>query len=53
MLILHVIWEASILGGHLLALQERNDVAWMTKASSISFWQGKVFCHLESIQTTS
>jgi len=46
-------WEASVLVGQLLALQEGIAVGWMTKESSISFWQGRVFCHLQSIQTIS
>jgi hypothetical protein len=46
-------WEASVLVGQALALQEGSAVGWMTKKSSISFWQGKVFSQLQSIQTTS
>jgi hypothetical protein len=46
-------WEASVLVGQLLALQESIAMGWMTKESSISFRQGKDFCHLQSIQTTS
>jgi hypothetical protein len=39
---LYVIWEASVLVGQLLALQESNAVGWMTKESSNNFRQGKV-----------
>jgi hypothetical protein len=53
MFILYVMWEASILAGHLLALQEGSAVGLMTKESSINFWQGIVVCYLQSIQTTS
>jgi hypothetical protein len=45
--------EVRVLVGQLLSLQESSAVGWMTWESSINFWQGKVFCHLESIQTTS
>jgi hypothetical protein len=40
---LFVMWEASVLLGQLLALQEGSAVGWMTKESSISFWEGKSF----------
>jgi hypothetical protein len=53
MLIFYVMWEAAELVGQLLALQEGSAVGWMTKESSITFWQGKVFSHLQRIQTTS
>jgi hypothetical protein len=46
-------WEASVLVGELHALQEGSAVGWMAKESSINFWQGRVFSHLHSIQTTS
>jgi len=46
-------WEVCVLAGQLLVLQESSAVGWMTGESSINFWQGKVFCHLRSIQTTS
>jgi hypothetical protein len=36
-------WEASVLVGQLLTLQEGNAVGWMTKESSINFSQGKSF----------
>jgi hypothetical protein len=36
-------WEASVLVGQLLALQEGSLVIWMTKESSINFGQGKSF----------
>jgi hypothetical protein len=36
-------WEASVFLGQLLALQEGNDVGWMTKETSISFRQGQSF----------
>jgi len=51
--ILCVMWETSVLVGQLLALQEGIAVGWLTKESSISFWQGRVFCHLQSIHTIS
>jgi hypothetical protein len=44
---------ASVLVGHLLALQEGNAVGLMTKESSINFRQGKSFSHLPNIQTAS
>ena len=53
MLILYVIWEASVLVGKLLALQECSAGDWMTKEFYIHFCQGKVFYHLHSIQTMS
>jgi len=53
MFILCVIWEASVLVGQLLALQEGSALGWMAKESSISFWQGKSLSHLQGIQTTS
>jgi hypothetical protein len=43
MSMLYVMWEASLLVGQLLALQEGNAVGWMTKESSINFRQGKSF----------
>jgi len=46
-------WEASVLAGHLLALQEGSAVGLMTKESSINFWKGIVVCNLQSTQTTS
>jgi len=46
-------WEASVLVGHVLALQDGNAVGWMTKESFISFLQGQVFSHRQIIQTTS
>ena len=46
-------WEVHVLVGQLLALQESSAVGWMTWESYINFWQGKVFCYLQSIQTTS
>lgn len=45
--------RTSVLVWQLLALQEGIALVWVTKESSISFWQGKVFCHLKIIQTTS
>jgi hypothetical protein len=53
MFMLHVMCEASILVEQLLALQEGKVVGSMTKKSSINFRQGNVFCHRQSIQTTS
>jgi hypothetical protein len=41
MSMLYVMWEAPVLVGQLLALQEGSAVGWMTKESSISFRQGK------------
>jgi hypothetical protein len=49
---LYVMWEAFLLAGQLLGLQEGKTVGWMTKEPSINFRQGKVFFHLQSIQTT-
>ena len=46
-------WEASVLVGQLLDLQEGIAPSWMTREASVSFWQRKVSCHLQSIQTTS
>jgi hypothetical protein len=43
MFILYVMWEASLLVGQLLSLQEDSAVGWMIKKSSISFWQGTSF----------
>jgi hypothetical protein len=53
MSMLYVMWEASVHVGQLLASQEGSAVCCMTKEFSINFWQGKVFSHLQSIQTTS
>jgi hypothetical protein len=53
MSMLYVRWKISVIGGQLLALQEGCAVGWMTKESSIISGRGKVFCHLQSIQTTS
>jgi len=53
MFILYVMWESSVLAGHLLALQENSTVGLMTKESSINFWQEIVVCNLQSTQTTS
>jgi hypothetical protein len=39
----YVIWEASVLVGKLLALQEGNAVGWMTKGLSTNFKEGKKF----------
>jgi hypothetical protein len=50
---LFIMWEVSVFFGQLLALQEGMAVGWMTKESSISFWNGQVFCCLQSIQKTS
>jgi hypothetical protein len=46
-------WEASVLAGHLPALQEGCVVGLMTKESSNNFWQGIVVCNLQSTQTTT
>jgi hypothetical protein len=43
MSMLYVMWEASVLVGQLLALQEGSSVDWMTKELSINFRQGKSF----------
>jgi hypothetical protein len=40
MLMLFVMWEASILVGQLLALQEGSAVGWMTKELPNNFRQG-------------
>jgi hypothetical protein len=53
MFILCVMWEACAVVVQLLALQEGSAVGWITKESPINLWQGRVFCHLQSIQTTS
>jgi len=53
MFFLYLKWEASVLVGQLLALQESVAMGWMTKESSTNLWQGKDFCHLQNIQTTS
>jgi len=45
--------EGSVLVGQLLALQGGSAIGWMTKEISINFWQKKVFCHLQGIQTKS
>lgn len=50
MFFLCVMWEACVLV-QLLALQEDSAVGWITKESSINLWQGKAFCHLQSIRT--
>jgi hypothetical protein len=52
--LLYVMLEMSIPVGQLLALQEGSAMGWMTegKSSTIS-GRGKVFSHLQSIQTTS
>ena len=39
--------------GKMFVLREGSIVGLMTKESSINDWQGKVVCHLQSIQTTS
>jgi len=41
-------WDASVL----VAVQEGSAVGWMTKESSVSFWQGKALSHLQGIQAT-
>jgi hypothetical protein len=43
MFILYVMWKASVLIEQLLALQEGSAVAWVTKETSVNFWQGKIF----------
>jgi hypothetical protein len=43
MFILFVMWDVSVLVGQLLALQEGSAVGWMTKETSINFWEGKRF----------
>jgi hypothetical protein len=40
---LYVMWEASVLVGQLLALQEGNAMAWITTESSINFGQWNSF----------
>jgi hypothetical protein len=45
-------WK-SIVVGKLFVLHEGSVVGWMTKESSINYWQGKVISHLQSILTTS
>jgi hypothetical protein len=44
-------WEAYVLVGQLLALQEGSAVGWIIKESSINFCQAKAFSHLQNIQT--
>jgi len=41
-------WEASVMVGQLLAVQAYSAVGWMTKESSISFWQEGVFFRFQS-----
>jgi hypothetical protein len=41
-------WEDSVLGVQLLAVQAYGAVGWMIKESSISFWHGGVSFHLQS-----
>jgi hypothetical protein len=36
-------WEASVFVEGLLCLQEVSALGWMTKESSINFWEGKNF----------
>jgi hypothetical protein len=43
MSMLYVMWEASVLVGQLLAVQEGSAVGWITKESFINFRQGKSF----------
>jgi hypothetical protein len=43
MSVLCVLWEASVLVGQLLALQEDSAVGWVTKELSVSFRQVKSF----------
>jgi len=38
-------WEASVL----VAVQEGSAVGWMTKESSINFWQGKSFLSFSEV----
>jgi hypothetical protein len=53
MSMLCVMWEASVLVGHLLALQEGSAVGWMTKESSLNIRQGKILSHPQIIQKIS
>jgi hypothetical protein len=46
-------WKASVPVGQLLVLQEGGAVGWMMKELSITFWQGRAFSRLQSIQTNS
>jgi hypothetical protein len=48
--VLSVMCEASVLGRQLFALHECNAVGWNHPSISST---GKVFCYLQSIQTTS
>jgi hypothetical protein len=42
-------WEASVLVGQLLALQEGNAFGWMTKQSFINFRQGPPQLPIQSV----
>jgi len=51
MFMLCVMWNTSVLVGHMPALQEGSAVGRMTKESYINVRQREVFSHLQSIQT--
>ena len=45
--------DAAVLVGQLPVLQEGRFVKWMLRGLSINLWQGKVYCHLQSIETST
>jgi hypothetical protein len=45
-------WKSTVVG-KMFVLHEGSIVGWMKKESFINYWQEKVVCHLQSIQTTS
>jgi hypothetical protein len=47
-----VMWNTSVLVGHILALREGSVVGWMTKESYIIVRQGEVFCHYKASRQT-
>jgi len=51
--ILYLIWEAFVLVGWLLAVQEGSSGGWITKEPFLCFWQQNIFCHLQSMHTSS
>ena len=51
--ILYLMWEAFVLVGQLLAVHEGSSGGWITKEPFLCFWQQNIFCHLQSMHTTS
>jgi hypothetical protein len=41
MFIPYIMWKSTVVG-NLFVLHEGSVVGWMTKESSINYWQGKV-----------